>query len=106
MLKQHCPSLEENKFWIVSARKNLHKIIFNCIICKRTNFKDLQQRMVDFPSARIAVTRAFCRTGVGYCGPYDLKNIAVRSKQVKKKYLYVFLFASLRKFCTLRWQII
>lgn len=83
-------SLIRSKFWIVSARNVIRKIIFNCIICKRLNAKASQQQMANLPAARVTVSRVFSKTGLDFCGPFEVKNFVSRSKQVKKVFVCVF----------------
>ncbi|GBN42000.1 hypothetical protein AVEN_93179-1 [Araneus ventricosus] len=66
-------SLIRNKFWIVSARNLIRKIIFNCIIYKRVNYKSAQQQMADLPASIVTIFTVFSRTGLDFCSPFVIK---------------------------------
>ncbi|XP_035233025.1 uncharacterized protein LOC118204843 [Stegodyphus dumicola] len=75
-------SLIRSKFWIVSARNVIRKIVFNCMICKKVNCRSVQQQMADLPAARLIISKVFAKTGLDFCGPFVVKHFIGRSKQV------------------------
>ncbi|XP_035213196.1 uncharacterized protein LOC118187108 isoform X2 [Stegodyphus dumicola] len=83
-------SLIRNKFWIVSARNVIRKIIFNCMICKKVNSRSVQQQMADLPAARVTISRVFAKTRLDFCGPFVVKHFVGRSKQVRKVFVCIF----------------
>ena len=83
-------ALLRQRFWIVSARNQVRKVLWNCITCKRVNAKSGHQQMADLPEARVTISRIFSRVGLDYCGPFKIKIFVGRSKQVRKIYVCIF----------------
>lgn len=76
------------KFWPVNAKRTIHRILKRCVICFRTNPRDVQQYMGDLPSCRVTAAQPFARTGIDYAGPFFIKVGRMKAK-VK---VYVSLF--------------
>ncbi|XP_076392695.1 uncharacterized protein LOC105663902 [Megachile rotundata] len=58
-----------NKFWILSGRRTVRKIVRQCMNCFRANPIITSHKMGDLPAERVTPTRAFFTCGVDYAGP-------------------------------------
>ncbi|XP_053692165.1 uncharacterized protein LOC128740628 [Sabethes cyaneus] len=65
-------SLRE-RYWPLSARNLVRKIIHKCIQCYRTKPKPHEQLMGDLPVERVTPAPPFQRVGVDYCGPFHIQ---------------------------------
>lgn len=80
------------KFRIIAARNIVRRILFNCIKCKRIRSTPMQQVMADLPASRVTIDKVFNRTGLDFCGPFQIKTFLNRSKsQVRKVFVCVFI---------------
>lgn len=78
------------KYWIISGRNTVRKIIHNCVRCFKANPLPVILKMGDLPQDRLVPARAFIKSGVDYVGPVLLKEGGVRSKRRVKAYIAVF----------------
>lgn len=86
-------NLLRHKYWVLSGRSVIRKILHSCITCFRAHPTSNQQLMGDLPSARVLPTRPFIRCGVDYAGPIYIKGPG-RSKIKVKSYIAVFVCLS------------
>lgn len=75
-----------NKYWILSGRSLVRKVLHSCINCFRANPISNQQLMGDLPSARVLPARPFIHCGIDYAGPILIKGSG-RSKLKIKSYI-------------------
>lgn len=78
------------KYWPLSGRSTIRKILNKCIVCFRNKPRDLAQIMGDLPSDRITPTRPFSIVGTDFAGPFKIKTSKLRSYQITKAYMCVF----------------
>lgn len=78
------------RYWILSGRSTVRKVLRHCIKCFKVNPKPIVQKMGDLPQDRLQPIRAFLKTGVDYAGPILVKEGGIRSKKRSKAYVAVF----------------
>nr|XP_012145743.1 PREDICTED: uncharacterized protein LOC105663128 [Megachile rotundata] len=69
------------RYWPLSCRNNVRRIIRNCIRCVRANPVSETHQMGQLPAARVTPSRPFFICGVDYAGPFYTKE-RTRSKAV------------------------
>lgn len=79
-----------NRFWILSVRTAVRKIIHRCLTCIRYRGKTVTQLMGDLPSTRVKPSTPFSTTGVDYTGLYVLKSQVERRSKPYKCYISIF----------------
>ena len=73
------------KYWV--QRREVKKVLRNCVTCKKINGKLCTQKMADLPETRLAAGEApFTHTGVDCFGPFCVK----RARSVVKRYGCIF----------------
>lgn len=82
--------LLNQKFWILSAKKVIKKIIFHCHTCWKTNPKPYQPKMGNLPEFRVTQLKPFCKVAVDYGGPFTIKLGKLRSSKTTKSYVCLF----------------
>ncbi len=61
------------RFWIVCGRREVKRVIKDCMICKRRRATKCEQMMADLPSTRVAGSYPpFTHVGVDYFGPFEV----------------------------------
>ena len=75
------------KYWILSARSVIRRILWKCVTCFRIRPRNLSQLMGNLPSQRVTPSRAFSFAGVDYAGPF---NVKVSRNKSAKAYLCIF----------------
>lgn len=83
-------SLITRKFWIISVRIVIRKVIGQCTICVRTIAQNLHPVMANLPSARVQACRPFSRVGIDYAGPMPMRECRLRKPRQYKIYVAVF----------------
>lgn len=78
------------KYWPLSARNQIRKVIRQCIPCFRVKPRYPDPIMGDIPANRFNTTRPFYNCGVDYMGPVSVKEGGRRSKRVVKAYVALF----------------
>ncbi|XP_011858966.1 PREDICTED: uncharacterized protein LOC105556478 [Vollenhovia emeryi] len=86
-------SIIGEKYWILSARSAVRRVLHGCIICFRTSAKNPHQLMGDLPECRVTPCRAFLNVGVDYGGPF---NVKVSRNKSSKAYLCLFVCLATR----------
>ncbi|XP_055714378.1 uncharacterized protein LOC129808617 [Phlebotomus papatasi] len=84
------------RFWPLSGRNVVRKIVHDCIRCTRANPRPLQQLMGDLPQHRVTLDRPFQITGVDYAGPIMYRpsvprGAIERKLGLQKGYIAVFI---------------
>ena len=79
------------KFWPLSGRKLVRKIIRNCITCFRASPPgNLTNIMGDLPEDRVIQALPFHSTGVDFAGPFLVKEGTTRGRKIVKTYICLF----------------
>ncbi|XP_076391770.1 uncharacterized protein LOC143265174 [Megachile rotundata] len=78
-----------NKFWILSGRRTVRKIVRQCMNCFRVNPIITSHKMSDLPAERVTPTRAFSTCGVDYAGPVLIQERG-RGRVARKTYICLF----------------
>ncbi|GFT59604.1 integrase catalytic domain-containing protein [Trichonephila clavipes] len=58
------------KFWILSARDAVRRVVRRCIPCFRNSPKFAEQIMGDLPESRVCPSSVFQRTGIDFADPF------------------------------------
>ena len=74
----------------------MKKKLRKCIVCLKLNARSLQQLMADLPAARVNVSRVFSQVGLDFCGPFQVKTLPGRCKQVRKCFIAIFVYFSIK----------
>ncbi|XP_025829218.1 uncharacterized protein LOC112904129 [Agrilus planipennis] len=85
-----------DRFWILSGRNLVRKVVRNCTRCFRFDATAVKYRMGDLPAARVTPARPFMNSGVDFCGPFNIKDRMTRNYKLIKAYICVFVCLSTR----------
>ncbi len=83
-------SILASTFWIPGLRNLLKIISRTCVSCQKAYSKPLISMMGMLPSSRTTPAPPFCRTGVDFSGPYQLKVGYTRKPSIIKAYAVHF----------------
>lgn len=86
-------SILRQKYWIMSARNIVRNRVQKCNICFRTRPTNQFPIMASLPACRVNEAKAFCHTGVDYCGPLSI--VIHRGRGVRSVRSYICLFVCL-----------
>ncbi|XP_022165266.1 uncharacterized protein LOC111030183 [Myzus persicae] len=89
-------SMLNQKFWILSGRAAVRRVIFACVPCTRHKAVRPQPIMADLPSYRVQLHRPFSHVGMDYGGPFLVKEHRHRNAQSVKVYLALFVCMSVK----------
>jgi len=89
-------SMLSQKFWILSGRAAIRRVIFSCVPCTRHKAARPQPMMADLPSFRVQSHRPFSHVGMDYGGPFLVKEHRRRNAQSVKIYLALFICMSVK----------
>lgn len=78
------------RYWIIGGRILVNQCVYNCAICRRHSRQMAQQQMASLPRARVTASPPFSSTGVDYCGPFNVRIGAQRTRTTKKTYAAIF----------------
>jgi hypothetical protein len=78
------------RYWPMSGRSVVRRIIHNCLKCFRANPTTSSQLMGDLPKDRVQPARPFLNSGVDFGGPVYLKEGRGRGKRTVKGYIALF----------------
>ncbi|XP_074038691.1 uncharacterized protein [Leptinotarsa decemlineata] len=78
------------RYWIISPRKTIRRIISKCYKCFRLNPKPVQQPMGNLPKCRISELKPFSHVGIDFCGPFRTTSTRMRGAKVTKSYICIF----------------
>ena len=78
-------------FWTIGGRNLARKTVHECIRCSRMQPKSITPMMGNLPSARTSESSPFHNTGVGYAGPFSIKDRKGRGCKVTKAYVCLFI---------------
>ncbi|XP_053698893.1 uncharacterized protein LOC128745845 [Sabethes cyaneus] len=77
------------RFWITRIRSLANSVMHECVRCFRSRPKVLDQLMADLPEERVSPSPPFLRTGVDYCGPFNIKY-PIRRSTARKQFVAIF----------------
>ncbi|XP_050054713.1 uncharacterized protein LOC126549478 [Aphis gossypii] len=86
----------QRKYWIVSGRAAIRKIIHTCVRCVRHRSACPQPVMADLPPVRVQPHRPFAFVGMDYGGPFIVKESRRRGAKTNKAYLALFVCLSVK----------
>lgn len=90
---QGCLAALRQRYWIISVKSLIKKVIRDCISCFRFMCKSTPPLMGDLPRERVTPSAAFEYTGVDFGGPFMIK--ASGRSGSEKSYIAMFVcFAS------------
>lgn len=75
------------RYWIVSMRSAIRRVLSKCILCFRLKPAVSSQLMGNLPEVRVTPSRPFANVGLDYAGPF---NIKISRNKTGKAYLCVF----------------
>lgn len=78
------------KFWIISAIREVKKVVNRCIKCARLKAAAAVQLMGSLPKERLTAVRPFHIVGVDFCGPFNIKVSRIRKPLITKGYIALF----------------
>ncbi|UYV77665.1 hypothetical protein LAZ67_15001849 [Cordylochernes scorpioides] len=84
-------SMISQKYWIISCKAAVKKVLNQCITCFRHRSKVVTQIMAELPLERVVPTRPFQRVGVDLAGPIITRPMLKRSKILFKTYIVLFI---------------
>lgn len=89
-------SMLNQRFWILSGRTAVRRVIFSCVPCTRHKAVRPQPIMANLPSFRVQPHRPFSHVGMDYGGPFLIKEHRRRNAQAVKVYLALFICMSVK----------
>ncbi|CAI6347553.1 unnamed protein product [Macrosiphum euphorbiae] len=89
-------SMLNQKYWILSGRAAVRRVIFSCVPCTRHKAVRPQPLMADLPSYRVQPHRPFSHVGMDYGGPFLVKEHRRRNAHSVKVYLALFICMSVK----------
>jgi len=78
------------RFWPLSLRSSVRKIIQNCVTCFKAKPALSEAIMGSLPVGRVTVSRPFYHCGVDYAGPLMLREGKRRNARLSKAYISIF----------------
>lgn len=78
------------EYWITSAKRQVSKVIRNCIKCFRFRPSIQPPFMADLPADRVTAARPFSGVATDFAGPFLVKSSLLRNAKSVKSYLCVF----------------
>ncbi|XP_027844862.2 uncharacterized protein LOC114125425 [Aphis gossypii] len=84
------------KFWILSGRAAIRRVIFACVPCTRHKAVRPQPIMAHLPSYHVQRHRPFSHVGMDYGGPFLVKEHPRRNAQSVKVYLALFVYMTVK----------
>lgn len=78
------------RFWPLSLRSTVRKVIQNCITCFKVKPIHSEAMMGSLPPGRVTISRPFYHCGVDYAGPLMLRESRRRNARNIKAYVAIF----------------
>ncbi|XP_076660720.1 uncharacterized protein LOC143364103 [Halictus rubicundus] len=78
-----------SRYWIISGRRIVRKVLRRCVTCFRTGPVSAQPLMGNLPADRVTPARPFHTCGVDYAGPLLVVDRG-RSRTARKAYICIF----------------
>ncbi|GFY54262.1 integrase catalytic domain-containing protein [Trichonephila inaurata madagascariensis] len=80
------------KFWILSARDAVRRVVRRCNPCFRNRPRFTEQIMGDLLESRVCPSSVFQRTGIDFAGPFLIRSSKGRGSRSTKCYICVFVY--------------
>lgn len=78
------------RFWPLSGRNLVRKIVHECVRCFKLSAKTQQHLMGNLPAQRVTPARPFYVCGADYAGPFLLRDRKTRNFKEIKAYISLF----------------
>lgn len=78
------------RYWILHNRTLVKSHIHRCVQCRLHQRTMQQQQMASLPRSRVLVAPPFTRTGLDYCGPFNIRLGGRRAATMIKTYAVIF----------------
>lgn len=85
-----------DRFWHISGRNLVRKMVRECVTCSRFNPITSQYLMGDLPDYRVTPSRPFLNVGVDFCGYFLIKDRQTRNYKKLKAYVCLFVCLTTR----------
>lgn len=82
------------RFWPISGRNLVKKIVHDCVRCFRFNAKPEEYLMGNLPRERVSPSRPFLTCGLDYAGAFTLRVSKTRRCKTSKAYIALFVCMS------------
>lgn len=80
--REHLLSSLPQRFWIITIRGLIRKVILRCLLCQKRNKTPELQLMANLPCSRLAINKpAFFNTGVDHFGTLAVKILRSNTKR-------------------------
>lgn len=79
------------RYWPISGRNSVRKIVRDCLICFKNNPRQGQYLMGNLPESRVNQYLPFYNTGCDFAGPFLIKDRMTRGAKLIKAYVCVFI---------------
>ena len=80
------------KIWLTQGRRDVKRVIRQCLVCQRQRAQPLNQKMAPLPLERVQMSHAFSHVGTDFCGPLYIRT---KTNPVKV-YICIFTCAASR----------
>ncbi|XP_018308841.1 uncharacterized protein [Mycetomoellerius zeteki] len=77
------------RYWPISLRSTVRKIIRNCVTCFKARPAQSHAIMAPLPAGRVTPSRPFTHCGVDYAGPFTVRESKRRNARTHKAYLAI-----------------
>ncbi|KAF2882046.1 hypothetical protein ILUMI_24125 [Ignelater luminosus] len=87
--QRHVLASLSQKFWIISAIREIKKNIHKCLTCFKLKAKTTEQLMGLLPVDIVNQFRPFLKTGMDFFGPFSVRHSGLKRAIVTKAYVLV-----------------
>ena len=78
------------RFWLTQGRREVKRVLGNCLTCKRWLTHPVQQKMAPLPAERVQMGPPFTNNGLDFTGPLYLKVKGSSKLTTSKAYVCIF----------------
>ncbi|KAF2883762.1 hypothetical protein ILUMI_22407 [Ignelater luminosus] len=89
--QRHVLASLSQKFWIISAIREIKKNIHKCFTCFKLKAKTTEQLMGSLPVGRVNQFRPFLKTGMDFFGSFSVRHSGLKRAIVTKAYVCPFI---------------
>lgn len=82
-------AMVRQRYWPVRGKQLIRKIVHNCVICFKSNPRDIKLYMGQLPKSRVTPGFPFENVGINYVGPILIKQTQRKAAPVKA-YIAIF----------------